>query len=178
DRLSALAAAGAQREPGEDGNVVVPRDARATPWAARGRRQQALAVRHPRDDDVEEAAEARADHQHVGVGDPAWSDHALGAVVPRARCTNRLSSVCRWGATETSTPPAPTIARIASCAGASELKVSTSAPSRRIPCAPLLSSRCDSGSGTSRATISTARTPGASSVESVPQSVSLPPTMM
>src|SRR5439155_8331511 len=137
DRLPAIPAARTQRDPGEDRHVVVPGDPALAAGAARRGRDQAAAVRKPGYHHVEEAAQARANDEHVGVRRPRGrGSHAAGAAPSRARCTKRLSSVCRWGASEIRTPPAPTMARTAACAGGSEGKVRTTAPSRRSTWAP------------------------------------------
>ena len=107
DRVAAVPAAPSQQQPGDDGNVVAPADSRAAARALRGRRDEALSVGQPRDDDVHEAAHAGADDEHVRVGHPErhWH-HAPAATPARARWTKRLSSVSRCGESDTSTPPA------------------------------------------------------------------------
>src|SRR5207302_4385690 len=159
---------GPQREPVNQRDVVVPGDGLAAARTAAARPDDAVPVRQPGDDHVEEAPRAGAQHEGVGVGgERERTAHEAGAEASCARFTKRLSSESRCGETETSVPPAPTITRMASWAGCCEEKSSTRDPSRLTAWAPCFTRASSRAAGTPCATISTARTPGSRSDESV-----------
>ena len=179
DRVPARAAAAAEHEVAQHGNVVVPANRRPARRAPRAGRDDRLARRQPPDADVEKAADRPARRrQRAAAGSASSSRRAPAAAAPELDCRRQRDAVRRRVVDERRAGRVERARPAAGRRGSRSSQLAGIAPGRRRDTAR--SSACSSSIASSASSCASAalgrrrmyaRSASSSSVEHLPRAV-------